>query len=203
MPIGHIIIDVETTGLDRNKCAVLEIACVLLDERLQPVASIATLINDVATCVIDPADTSWIEEGAMKLHEKTGLAAEIREGKGISSIQASEAIIAWLNNTPNVATRLVLVGNNPEFDRAFVKRVFPDVYARLHYRSIDVSTLREIAALASGLTTDRLKSAIGTKDAMKHRALADCQFCHAEMMRYAVCFNGGQLLETLKSEGSL
>lgn len=202
----HVIIDLETTGLARDKCVPLEVACVVVDAQLQPVASYTAVINHAHTHYAElPAEA--FEEGAMKLHQGTGLFAEVAGGKPLEVVEG-ELIHFLASAGVDVEKQwdAVSIGNNPDFDRAFLKRFFPHVESRFHYRSVDVSTLREIASLRAGLTADRLKRAVAEvakEPGTKHRALADCMFCLAELQAYASAFNGPALVDTLTKLGAL
>lgn len=200
----YVIVDLETTGLALDRAWPLEVAAIILDDALKYVGEFSRVLLDAKYAEL-PGDV--FEPGAMKLHRDTGLSDEINRDQGTSiQIATGELIEFMARNGVDVEARgrTIMIGNNPAFDRAFLRRFFPTVETCFHYRMIDVSTLREVAALASGLGTERLKSAMAQgQTGTKHRALGDCRSCARELTTYAACFDGGKLLETLKAQGAI
>lgn len=150
-----VFVDFETTGLDEQTCAPIELAVVVTDERLVELGSVESLIAPRPGCV-------W-EEAAREMHDRSGLARDAID-YGIPLV----SIVSWLAERlvdfrePDVS--LHLAGNSVHFDRRFLKRYFPAVEALLHHRHLDVSSVRMLAEAAGHppLTGDK-----------PHRAMAD------------------------------
>lgn len=201
-----VIVDVETTGLDTTRAHLLEVACIVLTDQLQEVARFDRVLLDVKGVT---ADDPALEEGAMKLHARTGLIDEIVNNRGTSIEVATGDLIRFLANADcNVESvigkysgDLIMIGNNPHFDRAMLLRCMPHVGTLFHYRTINVSSLREMFARACGMKTERLKAAISEKAEAQHRAMQDCENTMRELVRYAMNMNGQGLYAMLQAEG--
>lgn len=209
----YIVLDLETTGLNKQACIPVELGILVLDERAQILGEYTGAI-DVRNEVPHTADGAQVfEERAIKLHQKTGLMQEIAEGKCKPREQVeSEAIDVMTQHgcvTPgdhHPYGEAIMIGNNPTFDRPFVERCFPRINAMLHYRMIDVSTLRQLASLVTGMSGDRLKAALRSEDSihgMPHRALLDCKHCYKELAFYAKHFNTASLMAELQAMGAI
>lgn len=203
-----VIVDVETTGLVRERAHLLEVACIVLTDQLQEVGRFSRVLLDVKGV---PGDDPSLEEGAMKMHERTGLIDDIVNNRGTSIEVATGDMIRMLaaagcNVEPTIGKfsgDLIMIGNNPDFDRMFLLRCMPHIGQLFHYRTINVSSLREVFARAAGLTVDRLKMAISEKKDSQHRAMADCENTMREFTRYAMCCNGQALVAGLQAEGRM
>lgn len=141
----YIGIDIETTSLDETNCWMLEIAVVLFDRDLNVVEGLASLVTeDTDFCHIE-ADTG---EFVQNMHRETGLWDEIKmhyethlyDEYTVEKVQAQ--MLALIDR--NTADSLPLLGSSCGFDRAVIRRVMPDLAARLHYRTVDASTLLEL-----------------------------------------------------------
>ncbi len=184
--VQFLIGDVETTGLDPTRCMMLEMGFVALDADLAEVASFSVVLLPSG-----PLDDGNSDHAALALHDKSGLLSEIAAGKGTPMHRAALSLFHWLTTLGvNMSTRhaLRLVGNNPWFDRAFLKAAMPSLDGVLHYRMIDVSTLRTVVSLASGVSEAAVKARVladaGAEEG-NHRSLADCRSCAVEFRAYA------------------
>lgn len=201
----HLIVDFETTGLRRDRAWPMEVACIACDPYLRPLGEFTRILSDVRN-----APPEVFEKRAVEMHtDNTGLIPEIMGGAGVSNQQATADWIEFLHangfNVEANVPEVIVIGNQPEFDVAFAQRFFEPVARLFHYRNINVSSIREIVAMACNLTGDRLKSAISDKTpgARKHRAIDDCRFALTELHRYAAHINGQGLLAQLQAEGRL
>jgi len=126
------------TGLDPDRDVIVEIATIVTDDELQVVAEGPDLI------VHQPDDVLARMSGVVReMHEKSGLLPAIRA----SATTLEEAGLATLEfiraHVPN-ARSVPLCGNSIGTDRRFLARHLPEIENYLHYRSVDVSTIKEL-----------------------------------------------------------
>lgn len=150
-----VFLDFETTGLDEQVCAPIELAVVVADERLAELGSCESLIMPPLAAVWEPA--------ALEMHARSGLAGLAR-GYGITPGGAEDWLRERLAEFREPGVSLHLAGNSVHFDRRFLKRYFPAVEALLHHRHLDVSSIRMLAEAAGHPPLDGEKP---------HRAMAD------------------------------
>jgi oligoribonuclease len=130
-------IDLEMTGLDADNHRIVEIACVVTDAELRP-------LGDGVQCVIHQPDgmLASMEEVVWRMHERSGLLHAIREsvvGVEVAEQQVLDYVRRYAR--PNSAP---LCGNSVGTDRRFVSKYMSRFDAYLHYRNIDVSSLKEL-----------------------------------------------------------
>ena len=154
-------IDCEMTGLDITTDELVEVAVVITDYDLNP-------IDPGFSIVINP-DASALEnmnDFVRAMHTKSGLIDEIPNG--VTLADAEYAVLEYiLRFVPNGQTA-PLAGNTIGTDRAFINKFMPRVDAHLHYRSVDVSSIKEL----SKRWFPRAYFNAPSKDG-GHRALAD------------------------------
>jgi len=126
------------TGLDPDRHVIVEIASVITDDELVVVAEGPDLVvkaTDEELAVMD---------GVVRaMHERSGLLEAIAAG-GVSLAEAGQATLDFLKT--HVAPGAVpLCGNSIGTDRRFLARWLPQIDTYLHYRSVDVSTVKELA----------------------------------------------------------
>ncbi|MCY7411855.1 MAG: oligoribonuclease, partial [Salinibacterium sp.] len=130
-------IDCEMTGLDITIDELVEVAVVVTDYDLRP-------LDDGFSIVIKPDQSAFDNMGdfVRAMHESSGLLAEIQDG--VTLADAEYAVNEYiLSHVPTVGTA-PLAGNTIGTDRTFLARYMPRVDAHLHYRSIDVSSIKEL-----------------------------------------------------------
>lgn len=127
-------IDVETTGLDPTHDQLLEVAMVITDAELEPVAG--------ASYVVRWTEFYGVNEVVHKMHTENGLFEECRASR--IYLQEIDAKLADLLRQQGIDGNAPLCGSTIHFDRAFVKRDLPLTHAKLHYRNVDVSSLKEL-----------------------------------------------------------
>jgi oligoribonuclease len=154
--------DLEMTGLDPVRHVIVEIATVITDDEL-------TVVAEGPDMVIKASEAELAEMDAVvrAMHAKSGLLAAI----GASSTtlaEAGESTLAFLRQHIPEAATVPLCGNSIGTDRRFLARWLPEIETFFHYRSIDVSTVKE---LARRWYPDSLAEA--PKKAGTHRALGD------------------------------
>lgn len=131
-------IDLEMTGLDINRDRIIEIATLVTDGELNLIAegpNLAVHVSEEAIAGMDEWNTTH--------HHRSGLVDRIRT-EGVSVEEAEARTLAFLKEhvEPNTAP---LCGNSVWNDKRFLEKEMPDIVAFLHYRMIDVSTVKELA----------------------------------------------------------
>lgn len=165
-------IDMEMSGLDAERERVLEIAVLITDSDLCVVAEGPDLVVHQPESVLAAMD-----EWNTSHHGASGLTAAVRASP-VSEAQAEERVLAFLAQhcAPRTAP---LAGNSVWNDRLFLRRWMPRVEAFLHYRIVDVSSIKELVRRWQPEVAARLPA---KKDA--HRALDDIKESIAELAFY-------------------
>ena len=165
--------DLEMTGLDPDKDVVVEIATLITDDDLAIVAEGPDLVIHQPPEVLDR-----MGDFVRAMHTKSGLLEAI--GTSTTTLaEASEATMAFLREHIDEARTVPLCGNSIGTDRRFLLRWLPEIEEFLHYRSIDVSTIKE---LARRWHPEVFKSA--PDKAGGHRAMDDIRESVAELRHY-------------------
>jgi oligoribonuclease len=165
--------DLEMTGLDPRRDAIVEIATLVTDDNLQLVAEGPDLV--VAT---SPEALEQMGEVVRGMHTKSGLLNEIMASE-VTLEEAGRATLDFLRQHIPQPGTVPLCGNSIGMDRRFLATWLPEVDAYLHYRSIDVSTVKE---LVRRWYPDAYSHA--PKKAGGHRALGDIKESVAELAYY-------------------
>ena len=133
-----IWIDCEMTGLDLEKDVLVEIAVLVTDSELN-------VIGDGIDLVIaaTPEQIAGMNDFVTQMHTNSGLITEIPNGIALSA--AEDLIIKYLESASTVAGKSPLAGNSVSVDRSFIARDMPRLNEYLHYRTIDVSSIKELA----------------------------------------------------------
>lgn len=127
------------TGLDPARHTIVEIATLITDDNLEIVAEGPDLV--IAT----GADALGSMDDVVKaMHTRSGLLAAIQESD-ITLEQAGKATLEFLREHIPRESAVPLCGNSIGTDRRFLAAWLPEIEAFLHYRSIDVSTVKELA----------------------------------------------------------
>jgi oligoribonuclease len=137
-PAQRIVwVDCEMTGLDLGSDALVEIACIVTEADLTP-------IDDGISVVIKPPDEPMaaMDPFVVDMHEKSGLMVEIPDGIGLAD--AADQVLTYVKSHVPEARRAPLAGSTIYVDRGFLARDMPDLDAHLHYRVIDVSSIKEL-----------------------------------------------------------
>lgn len=130
-------VDLEMTGLDEDTCAIVEIATIVTEPDLTVVAEGPCLI------LHQPEDVlARMNDYVRDLHTRSGLLDRIRSSS-ISVAEAETETRAFLEAHCDQGTA-VLCGNSIWKDRAFLQRYMPGLLSFLHYRIVDVSTIKEL-----------------------------------------------------------
>jgi oligoribonuclease len=164
--------DLEMTGLEPDRHVIVEIATLITDDDLQIIAEGPNLI--IATPEEALAD---MDEVVVNMHTRSGLLDAIRSST-VTHADAHDATLAFLREYCEART-VPLCGNSIGTDRRFLARHMPAIDEYLHYRSVDVSTVKE---LARRWYPDTVKNA--PRKAGGHRALDDIKESVAELQYY-------------------
>jgi oligoribonuclease len=131
-------IDCEMTGLDIEQDALIEIACVVTDSELN------LLDGGIDLIIKPPAESLEVMSDVVRdMHTKSGLLDHL-EG-GMTLPEANDAVLAYVKHHVREPRRVPLCGNSIATDRWFIARDMPELDAWLHYRMIDVSSVKELA----------------------------------------------------------
>ena len=165
--------DLEMTGLDPARHVIVEIATLITDDALAVLAEGPDL-------VINPGEAAMAEmdEVVRAMHTKSGLLAAI-EASTVSLEDAGAATMAFLRDAGVEARTVPLCGNSIGTDRRFLAAHLPEIEEYLHYRSVDVSTIKE---LARRWYPEALAAA--PAKAGGHRAMDDIKESLAELAYY-------------------
>src|SRR6516165_4703565 len=131
-------IDCEMTGLDLKRDALIEIACLVTDGSLD-------VLNEGIDLVIKPPPEALdqMEDVVREMHTASGLLNEL--AAGITLAEAQDQVLAYVRKYIPEPRRVPLAGNSIATDRVFIARDMPEVDAFLHYRMVDVSSIKELA----------------------------------------------------------
>ncbi|HWG74903.1 MAG TPA: oligoribonuclease [Acidimicrobiales bacterium] len=165
--------DLEMTGLDPARHRIVEIATLVTDDDLEVVATGPDLVITAG-----PDDLDAMEDVVRDMHTRSGLLAAI-VASTVTLEEAADATLAFLRQQIPDPRTVPLCGNSIGTDRRFLAAHMPAVEAHLHYRSIDVSTVKE---LARRWYPDAYTAA--PKKAGGHRALDDIAESVAELRHY-------------------
>jgi oligoribonuclease len=131
-------IDCEMTGLDTTADAVVEVAAIVTDSELN-------VLGDGVDVVIKPPEQALEQMGdfVRQMHTSSGLLADLPNGTTLADAEAR--VLAYLREWIPDAGRAPLAGNSIGTDKAFLDRDMPELMEHLHYRVIDVSSVKELA----------------------------------------------------------
>ena len=169
---GNLIwIDLEMTGLDTENDAIIEIATIVTDQYLNELAEGPVLAIGQQKAVMDAMD-DW----NTRQHGESGLTARVLASE-TTTRQAELATLEFLSKWVDAGAS-PMCGNSICQDRRFLAREMPELERYFHYRNLDVSTLKILAAswapeVAAGFTKEST-----------HRALSDIRDSIAELSWY-------------------
>ena len=165
-------IDCEMTGLDYIADALIEVAALVTDFELNVLGEGVDLI------VKPPAEAvEQMTAFVRSMHEKSGLLDEL-EG-GITLAEAEEQVLAYIKENCPAHSRPPLAGNSVATDRTFLARDMPELESFLHYRIVDVSSIKELSRRWFPRAYFQSPAKRGN-----HRALADIQESIEELRYY-------------------
>lgn len=171
-------VDVETTGLEPRGNVLLEVGIILTDDALNEIDRTSVTITPPATIRL------IMKPEVLEMHDSgigNGLLAECFD-KGLEREDAMFTLIRWLND--RVEEPPIMAGSTVDFDRYWLKAKMSLLEQQFHYRSINVSSLKEIN-VRWGFADE------WNNDRKTHRALDDLEDSIAELRHYSAALNIG------------
>ena len=166
-------IDLEMTGLDPTHDQIVEIAAIVTDAELTELDAGISLV----VCPPDLAILQGMDQVVVDMHTESGLLTDIPGGVPLA--EAGDAVLDYVRSHVNEAGKAPLAGSSVYVDRGFLAQYLPDLDGYLHYRLVDVSTLKELARRWYPRTYFNAPTKTGN-----HRALADIRESIAELRYY-------------------
>jgi oligoribonuclease len=165
-------IDCEMTGLDLVADALVEVAALVTDFDLN-------VLGDGVDILIKPPPEALDQMGdyVRTMHETSGLLDQL--DKGVSLLEAEEAVLTYVREQCGQQARPPLAGNTVATDRSFLARDMPTLESFLHYRIVDVSSIKELSRRWYPRAYFQAPAKRGN-----HRALADIQESIEELRYY-------------------
>ena len=165
-------IDCEMTGLDLDKDGLVEVAVVITDEQLN-------VVDPGIDIVIRPSQEALDNMGdfVRNMHTESGLIDEFETG--VSLEEAQREVLDYVKKFVPQPRQALLAGNSIGTDKAFLERDMPELIDYLHYRVVDVSSIKELAKRLYHRTFEEAPAKHGG-----HRALADILESIQELVYY-------------------
>lgn len=187
--LPHLVwIDCEMTGLSLDTDALVEIAVLVTDSELN-------VIGEGIDLVIHATEGQLAEmnDYVRKMHTDSGLINEIAGGIDIAA--AEQQILAYLQSAGVAAGKSPLAGNSVSVDRNFIARDMKQLAEFLHYRTIDVSTIKELSRRWYPKAYFAAPDKTGN-----HRALGDIQDSIAELAYYRQAVFARKVVENKRTK---
>ncbi|MFD9894727.1 oligoribonuclease [Amycolatopsis sp. NPDC059027] len=170
----HLVwIDCEMTGLDLGKDALIEIAALVTDAELNVLGEGVDIVIHAGEDKLD-----GMPEIVREMHAHSGLTEEVRRST-VSLAEAEQRVLAYIREHVPEPGTAPLAGNSIATDRGFISRDMPALDAHLHYRMVDVSSVKELVRR----WYPRVYYAKPEKG-LAHRALADIKESIGELDYY-------------------
>ena len=186
MPVElpHLVwIDCEMTGLSLENDALVEIAVLVTDSELNVIGEGVDLVIHATQGQLDR-----MNDFVRQMHTSSGLINEI--AGGIDIADAEQQILTYLQSAGVVAGKSPLAGNSVSVDRNFIARDMKQLAEFLHYRTIDVSTIKELSRRWYPKAYFAAPAKTGN-----HRALGDIQDSIAELAYYREAVFAGKIMK--------
>jgi oligoribonuclease len=165
-------IDCEMTGLDLTADAIIEVAVLVTDYELN-------VLGDGIDLVVSPPAAALDQMGdfVREMHTASGLLAELENGMPLA--EAEKQVLDFITRYVPEQRKAALAGNSVGTDRTFLARDMPAVESHLHYRNVDVSSIKELVRRWYPRVYYATPEKVGN-----HRALADITESIAELRYY-------------------
>ncbi|GAA1431345.1 oligoribonuclease [Microlunatus lacustris] len=164
--------DCEMTGLDLAGDALIEVAALVTDSELN-------VLGEGVDVIIKPSDEALEQMGdfVREMHSSSGLLEQLVTG--VTMAEAEEQVLAYVREFVPDPRKAPLAGNTIGTDRAFLARDMATFEAHVHYRNVDVSSIKELARRWFPRAYYSAPAKSGN-----HRALADVQESIEELRYY-------------------
>ncbi len=166
-------IDLEMTGLDPDNDVILEIACIVTDGSLEEIHEGPDLVLHATADQLE-----GMMEIVAEMHTKSGLTADVPDST-ITAARAERLVIEFIAEHVPEPFTAPLAGNSVHADRAFLRKHMPALNDYLHYRIVDVSTIKELARRWYPEAVENAPKKQG-----EHRALDDIRESIEELRYY-------------------
>jgi len=165
-------IDCEMTGLNLESDALIEVAALVTDFDLN-------VLGDGVDVVVKPPPEALaqMDDFVREMHTSSGLLEQL--DNGVTAAEAEQQVLSYVREHCSAGSRPPLAGNTVATDRAFLARDMADLEAFLHYRIVDVSSIKELARRWYPRAYYSSPAKTGN-----HRALADIQESIEELRYY-------------------
>lgn len=170
-PDNLIWIDLEMTGLNPDQDVIIEIATIITDSQLNVLAEGPAIAVKQPDALLDGMD-----EWNTRQHNQSGLVQRVKDS--VVSVQEAEQMTLEFVSKWVPAGRSPMCGNSICQDRRFLYRGMPSLEQFFHYRNLDVSTLKELAARWAPTVRD------GFQKESSHLAMDDIRDSIAELQHY-------------------
>ena len=161
------------TGLEPERHVIVEIATLVTDDNLEILAEGPDLVIGAT-----PEQLAEMDEVVQKMHRESGL-LELIEASTLSVAEAGRQTLEFIKEHAKEPRRVPLSGNSIGMDRRFLHRYLPEIDNYLHYRSVDVSTIKELSRRWHPSLYGKAPKKLGS-----HRALDDIRESVAELAYY-------------------
>ncbi len=165
--------DLEMTGLDPNRHVIVEIATLITDDDLEIVAEGPDLVVHATE-----EQLAEMDEVVVRMHTESGLLERIRSST-IDLADAGRQTLEFIREHIPRPRSVPLCGNSIGTDRRFLSVYLPEIEEYLHYRSVDVSTLKELGLRWAPEVVRKAPTKAGS-----HRALDDIRESVTELRYY-------------------
>ena len=174
MAVSELLVwvDCEMTGLDLAKDELVEVAVLVTDAQLQVLGDGVDLVIKPSASAVDQMD-----EFVRNMHSASGLMAALDAGLPLR--EAEKRVLEYVRQFVSEPRKAPLAGNSIHTDRAFLVRDMPEFENYLHYRNVDVSSVKELVRRWYPRVYYQSPAKSGN-----HRALADVQESIEELRYY-------------------
>ena len=133
-------IDCEMTGLDLEKDCLLEVAVIITDGQ-------TNIVDEGIDLLIKPRAEALDHMGdfVREMHTKSGLLAELETAVALDLAEAEKRVLDYIKRFVPGKGQALLAGNSVGTDKQFLEKEMPQVISHLHYRLVDVSSVKELA----------------------------------------------------------
>ena len=169
--------DLEMTGLEPGRHVIVEIATLITDDNLELIAEGPDLVVQATD-----AELAEMDKVVVEMHTRSGLLDQIKAST-LTLEDAGAQTLAFLKEHIPEAGTVPLCGNSIGTDRRFLARFLPEIENFLHYRSIDVSTVKELARRWHPQSVSKAPGKAGG-----HRAMDDIKESLKELQYYRGAF---------------